>query len=189
VPYPPSRTSSHPPRSVAIMVALKSAFLRLWAEYTWFRTAVVIAAFAAPWLLLAVTRPTRSPAGVIVDLAALSFVAAAIVHAAWDGFRASRVKARGVLTFIAIVNLAAAEFAYYYWSVSQHNRDAFSEPLDRADAAYLSVATLTTVDPGDLAPLSAGARIVAAGQMGFGVAALVVGLTSIIGASTRRSGS
>lgn len=122
----------------------------------------------------------------VIDLVVASSIGAALVYAAWGGFMRTRTKARTVVVALGIVNLAAAEFAYSYWSVSQQNTTAFTEPLDRAGAANLSVATFTTVDVGELAPISSGARLVAAGQMGFGVIALVVGLASIVGAASRR---
>lgn len=95
---------------------------------------------------------------------------------------------RGVATSIPLFLVL---FAGFYVALSEHDPEAFSEPLDRTGARYLTVTTLATVGFGDIVAVSQPARIAMMVQMVAGLTLLGVGVKVIIGAAQlglRRAG-
>lgn len=95
---------------------------------------------------------------------------------------------RPVLRAIEAVALAIplliVIFAFTYLTLSRADPASFSEHLDRVDAFYYTVSTLTTVGFGDITADSAAARILVTIQMLFDLA-LIAGLVRLIVLATR----
>jgi voltage-gated potassium channel Kch len=93
-----------------------------------------------------------------------------------------------ILRAIEVVSLAlpllVVVFAFTYLALSRADPASFSEHLDRIDAMYFTVSTVTTVGLGDITPTSSGARILVTFQMLFDLV-LIAGLVRLIILATR----
>lgn len=65
------------------------------------------------------------------------------------------------------IPLLVVVFAFTYLSLSQNDPGSFSEDLDRVDAIYYAVSTISTVGPGDITPETSAARLLVTAQMLF----------------------
>jgi hypothetical protein len=74
-----------------------------------------------------------------------------------------------------VVPLFVALFSWSYVLLSAADPGAFSEPLNRIDAAYFCLMILSTVGFGDINPTSDLSRLLVAGQ-------IVISLTLLAGA-------
>jgi hypothetical protein len=101
------------------------------------------------------------------------------------------------LLFLAILSTAFS-FAATYYTVDLPTQDVskdacksvqFTECLNRESALYFTVATLSTVGFGDIAPAGRRARRIATFQMVTGVAMLSLGVGRLLGATTSERGS
>jgi voltage-gated potassium channel len=75
-------------------------------------------------------------------------------------------------------------FAFTYLTISRADPQSFSEALERVDAMYFTVSTVSTVGLGDITPTSLGARLVVTFQMLFDLA-LLAGLVRLVILATR----
>lgn len=91
---------------------------------------------------------------------------------------------RAIEAVALAISLLTVVFAFTYLTLSQADPASFSEHLDRVDAFYYTVSTLTTVGFGDITADSAGARILVTVQMLFDLA-LIAGLVRLIILATR----
>jgi amino acid transporter len=82
------------------------------------------------------------------------------------------------------ISLLIVVFAFSYLALSHADPSSFSESLDRVDAFYYTVSTLTTVGFGDIAAESDGARLLVTVQMLFDLA-LIAGLVRLVVLATR----
>lgn len=80
--------------------------------------------------------------------------------------------------------LLVVVFAFTYLTLSRADPASFSEHLDRVDAMYYTVSTVTTVGLGDITPTSVGARILVTFQMLFDLM-LIAGLVRLVVLATR----
>lgn len=91
---------------------------------------------------------------------------------------------RAIEAVALAILLLVVVFAFTYLTLSQSDPTSFSEHLDRVDAFYYTVSTLTTVGFGDITADSAGARSLVTVQMLFDLA-LIAGLVRLIVLATR----
>ena len=63
---------------------------------------------------------------------------------------------------------------------SQARPQSFSEPLTRVDALYFTITVFSTVGFGDISPVTAGTRLVVAGQMTADLLVLGLVLQAVI---------
>jgi hypothetical protein len=98
--------------------------------------------------------------------------------------RAEHPVLRAVETIAFALPMLVVVFAFTYLTISRADPQSFSEHLDRVDAMYFTVSTVSTVGLGDITPVSAGARIVVTFQMLFDLA-LLAGLVRLVILATR----
>lgn len=91
---------------------------------------------------------------------------------------------RAVEAIALAIPLLVVVFSFSYLTLSRADPASFSEPLDRVDAFYYTVSTVTTVGFGDITADSAGARILVTAQMLFDLA-LIAGLVRLVVLATR----
>ena len=84
------------------------------------------------------------------------------------------------------ITLLVVVFASIYLSMSRASEAAFSEPLDRIGAMYLTVTTLSTVGFGDVVAKSSSARVTVMIQMVFNVAFIGLAVRWIAFTARRR---
>ena len=98
--------------------------------------------------------------------------------------RADHPIMRAVEVVALALPLLVVVFAFTYLSVSRADAASFSEPLDRVDAMYYTVTTVSTVGFGDIVAKSDAARVLVTVQMLFDLA-LIAGLVRVIIVATR----
>jgi voltage-gated potassium channel len=118
-------------------------------------------------------------AGLLVGLALVVVVLAWQVHAIGSA-EFPRLRAIGAVALG--LPLLLVLFAAVYAVQSQGDPASFTEPLDRTDALYFTVTIFATVGFGDIAPLTAAARIMAMVQMVLDVVAVGVVAKLLVGA-------
>lgn len=100
---------------------------------------------------------------------------------AWELFRTVRdpyPEVRAATSLFVLVTLLVMVFSLTYAAMSVSNPAAFTEPLDKSNAIYFTVTTLSTTGFGDIAANSVTARWVVTVQMLFDLIA-VVGLARV----------
>ena len=151
-----------------------------------------LAAFAltvatVPWLFVAAATPVLGERSAAVGTIVLSLVLGLAVILVVGLVQPARPRPPALIAALMFAGLSAyvAAFSTTYWWMSVEDPErAFTEALDRWDALYLTIATLTTTGYGDIAPLMTGPRLVATSQMLLG--ALVIAITSARLATSRR---
>ncbi len=98
--------------------------------------------------------------------------------------RAEHPVLRAIEVVAFALPLLVVVFAFTYLSLSRADSASFSEHLDRVDAMYYTVSTVTTVGIGDITPTSVGARILVTFQMLFDLM-LIAGLVRLVILATR----
>lgn len=98
--------------------------------------------------------------------------------------RAEHPVLRAIEVVAFALPLLVVVFAFTYLTLSRADPASFSEHLDRVDAMYYTVSTVTTVGLGDITPTSAGARILVTFQMLFDLI-LIAGLVRLVILATR----
>jgi voltage-gated potassium channel len=127
----------------------------------------------------------RSGAGALVGL-----IIGLVVFVALIGWqiraiaRAEHPVARAVEVIALALPMLMVVFAFTYLSISRADPGSFSEHLDRIDAIYYTVSTISTVGFGDIAAESSAARILVTIQMLFDLA-LIAGLVRLVMLATR----
>jgi voltage-gated potassium channel len=89
---------------------------------------------------------------------------------------------RTVEAVALVVPLFVALFAWCYLLLSAADPGAFTEPLNRIDAAYLSLVILSTVGFGDISATSDLSRLLVAAQIVLSLTLLAVAVRVILGA-------
>jgi voltage-gated potassium channel len=141
---------------------------------------ILVATMALLVLYAVVPGPGASGAGALVGLIAGLAAFGAVVG--WEIraiARANHPVMRAVEVIAVTVLLLAVVFAFTYLSLSRDDPASFSEHLNRIDAAYFTVATMSTVGFGDVAAESDAARILVTVQMLFDLA-LIAGLVRLV---------
>src|SRR4051794_26355199 len=129
--------------------------------------------------------PGTSGVGALVGLILGLVVFVAIVGWQIRGIaRAEHPVARAVEGIALALPMLAVVFAFTYLSVSRADSASFSEHLNRVDAMYFTVATLSTVGFGDVAAESDAARVLVTVQMLTDLA-LIAGLVRLVTLATR----
>ena len=93
---------------------------------------------------------------------------------AWELFRTVRdpyPEVRAATSLLVLVTLLVIMFALTYAALSVGDPASFTEPLDKSNAIYFTVTTLSTTGFGDIAADSATARWVVTAQMLFDLVA------------------
>lgn len=144
---------------------------------------VAVAAFTLPWVLLASSSPSHSLWASGIELYVLAVVACALMCAVAEQGVRTRAWTAVTVTYVAIVNFIAADFAYLYWSLSGAAPASFSEPLTKAGASYFAWATMTTTGFGDVVPHSETARLATTVQMALTFLLVSFGLALLAGAA------
>ncbi len=98
--------------------------------------------------------------------------------------RAEHPVLRAIEVVAFALPLLVVVFAFTYLTLSRADPASFSEHLDRVDAMYYTVSTVTTVGLGDITPNSTGARILVTFQMLFDLM-LIAGLVRLVVLATR----
>jgi voltage-gated potassium channel len=98
--------------------------------------------------------------------------------------RADHPLIRAVEVVAMALPLLAVVFAFTYLSISRADSASFSESLNRVDAMYYTVSTISTVGFGDIAAESDVARALVTLQMLFDLA-LLAGLVRLVILATR----
>ena len=162
--------SARPSRARMVVVGLRATAT----------TAIMVALY---FLLPLSTRPdTVTLAILVVGLVAIGglivFQTRAIVRARHPALRAVETLAVVIPGFLLL-------FAAGYFLASQARPESFSEPLTRVDALYFTITVFATVGFGDISPVTAGTRLVVAGQMIADLLVLGLVLQAIVGAVRR----
>ena len=146
---------------------------------------IFVAAGALLVLYALVPIPGASGSGALVGLILGLLVFVGLVG--WQ-LRAIARAANPVMRAVEVValtlSLLALVFAFTYVSVSRADPAAFSEELNRVDALYYTVTTISTVGYGDIAPVSSAARILVTIQLAFDIA-LIAGVVRLLVLATR----
>ena len=149
----------------------------------------VLRIFAATVGLLAlyalVPVPGSSGAGAFVGL--ISGLAVFVVIVGWQIRTIARSEhpvMRAVEVIAVALPVVAVVFAFTYLSISRADSASFSEHLNRVDAMYYTVSTISTVGFGDIAAKSDAARVLVTVQMLFDLA-LIAGLVRLVILATR----
>lgn len=138
-------------------------------------------------LVLYVVVPVPGSSGAVALLGMIAGLAFFVVLVGWQLHsivRAEHPVLRAVETVALALPLLVFVFAFTYLTISRADPQSFSEPLDRVDAMYFTVSTVSTVGLGDITPVAAGARIVVTFQMLFDLA-LLAGLVRLLILATR----
>jgi voltage-gated potassium channel len=130
--------------------------------------AVRIVAYAIALFVLYALAPLghRKNGFIAVELV-LSLVALGIV-VAWQVraiVRSPYPRLQAMQAVAISVPLLIVAFAGTYVELAQASPESFTEPIDRIDGVYFTVTVLATVGFGDIAPVSATARLVVTVQM------------------------
>jgi len=150
------------------------------------RAVVTSAAIVAAYYVMPVGGSSGLGSVVLVAIGGV----AVLVVSVWE-VRAVASSPRPVIRAIdalaVSVTTMVVAFAILYLNQSVLDPGAFSEPLERTDALYFTMTTLTTIGYGDISALTESARIAVMVQMLFNVA--VIGTTArVIVGTVRRSG-
>lgn len=144
---------------------------------------ICFAGFVLPWAVFALISPAARPSFALYEVALLTTAGAALIgNSVKLGFSTTSVWWRVLAVYSLVVNFGLAEFAYIYWSLSDHTAPAFSEPLSRIDSAYLSLTTFTTTGFGDVVARSQFARLLMTCQMALTFVAVATGVAILLGA-------
>ncbi|MCP2196462.1 Ion channel [Lentzea flava] len=95
---------------------------------------------------------------------------------------------QGVQALALVVPLFLLVFAQACFVLARHQPGSFTVPLSRTDALYFVVTVFATVGFGDIAPVSAAARVLVTVQMIADLLVVGVALKVILAAVRRRSG-
>ena len=131
----------------------------------------VVGSTAALLVVYAVRPVDRS--GVVAAVLLLVGLVLLVALVAWQIRAVTRAHypvLRAVEAFVTTAVLFVVLFATGYTALSDLAPDAFSEPLDRVGAFYLTVTVLATVGFGDITPVSSAARVAVTVQMVCGLA-------------------
>lgn len=150
------------------------------------RTVAIAVAMIAGYVVLPVHDSTVLPTWLAIVVTVVS-VAGASVFARWSILRSQFPMLREVQAIAFIVLLSIVGFAAIYASVTYTDDNAFSEPLDRVGALYLSVVTASTVGFGDIHARSDAARVAVMLQIATTIGLVGVAVQMIRRASARRA--
>ncbi|MET8764308.1 potassium channel family protein [Lentzea sp. NPDC004782] len=102
--------------------------------------------------------------------------------------RAKHPGAQGAQALALVVPLFLVVFAQACFLLERHQPGSFTLPLSRTDALYFVVTVFATVGFGDIAPVTAAARVLVTVQMLCDLLVVGVALKVILAAVRRRSG-
>lgn len=142
---------------------------------------LLIAAYAtAPW-------DRWNSARLVWQLVAwLVLAALAVVVQVRSVLRSAHPWLRALEGALLCITLLLLPFAGVYAAMSEADPTTFTQPLTRLDAAYFTVTVFATVGFGDLAPVSAPARVLVTVQMLADLILIGVIVKVLIGAAERR---
>lgn len=147
---------------------------------------IVVVAMIAGYIVLPVHDAALLPAWFAIAVTVLT-VAGGAVFALWSIMRSHVPMLREMQTIAYIVSLSVVGFAAVYASIDAADDDAFSEPLDRVGALYLSVVTASTVGFGDIHARSDPARVAVMLQIVTSIGLVGFAIQLIRRASARRA--
>lgn len=117
---------------------------------------------------------------------ALVVLAAVIVTETMAVVRSERPAVRAIRALTVMISLLVVVASATYLTISTNDPAAFTEPLGRVDALYLSMMTLTTVGFGDIGAVSSVARVAVMVQMVFNFVTIGVSAKVVLGHVRRR---
>jgi voltage-gated potassium channel len=138
------------------------------------RTGVSAALIFGLYALLPVTS-TSDATSVVVLVAGVILLGIIVAVRVQQIQQDPRPGLRAAEALALVVPLFVALFSWSYVLLSAADPGAFSEPLNRIDAAYFCLMILSTVGFGDISPTSDLSRLLVAGQ-------IVISLTLLAGA-------
>ncbi|GAA2750237.1 potassium channel family protein [Amnibacterium kyonggiense] len=147
-------------------------------------TLVVVVGLVTVYALLPLQGPfdTRSAIGLVAGIAAVALLLAwqvrTIVRSATPVLRALEAAAVSLTAFLLL-------FASADQVLADGDARAFTEPLSRLDALYFVVTVFATVGFGDIAPVSAAARVIAMVQMIGDLVLIGIGARALLTAVER----
>jgi hypothetical protein len=142
--------------------------------------AVLVLYYALPFA-------SESTAGIVFRVVVATVAVAAMMF--WQVnaiLHAELPQLRAVDALVVSVSLMVVLFAATYESLSLRDPGSFTEVLDRTDALYFTLTTLTTVGYGDITAVTENARIIVMIQMVFNVAVIGVSVKLILGTVRHR---
>lgn len=177
---------------VLITLMLLSALLAVGGRRRTFSTAVVLVAFAVAGKWFDHLRPDLIPRAVTSG-ASLVFVAFVIAHLIRFIVRAPQVNSEVLCAGVATYLMLAILWSFAYTLVAQLAPDSFRFTIESdADhnmagfhSLYFSFSTLTTVDFGDIIPVSRVARTLAMAEAVTGVFYLAVMVARLVSLYSR----
>ena len=128
------------------------------------RPLLVIGATLAVYAIVPI-RDSTAAAVAIFALLSLVVVGIVFMHRLGQIPRSRYPVVSAVESLILVFGMFLSLFAFTYVSMSADSAAAFSEPLDKVAGVYFSVTVLATVGFGDIAPMSAEARVLVTVQM------------------------
>lgn len=163
--------------------------LRRWLPFSFVTLAavplVVLAAAEPSWVEPDRPHTVLFPLAVLalptaIPLAGLTVAVLSFARAQWSAI-ARALGARGIATLLGGgVATLVTYFAYFYWVVGQYRPEAFSEPMEKADAIYFAVTVFTTTGFGDITARDPAARLLVATQMVYGFAVISVVVAMVV---------
>jgi len=116
--------------------------------------------------------------GVLLFGAILAWQVRQIMRSAVPALQAVEALIVAIPTFIVV-------YASTYVGIEAALPGSFTQPLDKTSALYFTVVTLGTVGYGDIAPVSAGARITVSSQVMLDLVLIAVVVRLLTGAARR----
>jgi hypothetical protein len=113
----------------------------------------------------------------------LAIFAAALVYEIRAILRANRPILRAADAMALVIPLFLVAYAWTYLTMARSAPDAFSQPLDRISALYLTVTIFATVGFGDITPATDAARVVVTTQMLADLIVIALVVKLILGAA------
>jgi len=150
-------------------------------------SALRICATTAGLLLLYVLVPIPGTSGAQALVGMIAGLVVFLVLVSWQIrtiVRADHPVLRAVEAIAVALPVLIAVFSFTYLSLSRADAASFSEQLERVDALYFTVTTISTVGFGDITARSDAARILVTVQMLVDIA-LLAGLARLVILATR----
>ena len=129
------------------------------------RSVGVVGGLLVVYGLLPIDENSQNALIVVVAAIGLAFVLGVFLRQFGRIERAARPGAAAIEALFLVTGLFLTLFSFIYVSLAASDREAFSQPLDKIAGMYFSVTVMTTVGFGDIAPVSAVARVMVTVQM------------------------
>lgn len=143
------------------------------------RPVVLLGGLVAVYCLVPVRPEFSIPAALTVLAASIVLFVVVLVRQERRIVRATRPLMAAVEAIVILVSVFLVSFSLVYVGLSESDAGSFTEAVDKLDAVYLSVTVLTTTGFGDIAAVSAPARVAVTAHMLVNVTLLAVGVRMV----------